>query len=94
MGCSCKDNRREIEDGKKLLAEFREMFIRRMTVDSEHHDRQKKDFNQAIFSYREDGSTYAVWSETDMEMVLRCFDDAIKDWRNSFCDVDGCTRRR
>ena len=77
-----------------MLSLFRELFITRMTVESDHNDRRKKDFNQAIFGYRDDGGTYAVWSETDMDMVLQCFDDAVKDWRNSFCDVDGCTRKR
>ena len=94
MGCNCKDSRQEIEAGKRLLGEFRELFIKRMTVDSEHHDARRRDFNQAIFGYRDDGSTYAVFNGTDMDMVLRCFDDAVKDWRKSFCDVEGCTRKR
>ena len=33
MGCNCKDSRREIEDGKKVIADLRELFIHRMTVD-------------------------------------------------------------
>lgn len=93
MGCNCKDNREAIADGKKTIKELRELFIKRMTIDSEHNDRRRKDFNQAIFGYREDGSTYAIWSETDMDMILQCFDDAAKDWRKSFCDVENCTRR-
>lgn len=112
MGCNCKDCRQEIESGRRMLAFFRELFIKRMTVDSNHHDRRRKDFNQAIFHYEDDktvdfwnkhcdkiglpkkeyGKTYAVWSEMDMDMVLRCFDDAVKDWRKSFCDVEDCKR--
>lgn len=114
MGCNCKDNREAIEDGKKLLAFFRKLFIARMTVDSDHNDRRRKDFNQAIFRYesREEvdawnrdcekyglskkryGQTYPVWSEMDMDMVLQCFDDAVKDWRDNFCDVENCNRKR
>ena len=76
-----------------LIALFRRLFIKRMTVDSKHNDRRRKDFNQAIFGYNEDGSTYPVWSEMDMDMVLQCFDDAVKDWRKSFCDAKNCTRK-
>lgn len=93
MGCNCKDNREAINEGNKNFAELRELFIKRMTVDSDHNDRRRKDFNQAIFGYNDDGSTYAVWSETDMDMVLQCFDDAVKDWRKSWCDVENCTRK-
>lgn len=51
MGCNCKDYQQEINEGKKLLAFFRKLFINRMTVDSNHNDRRQKDFNQAIFYY-------------------------------------------
>ena len=39
------------------------------------------------------GRTYAVWSEMDMDMVLYCFDNALKDWRKSFCDTKNCNRK-
>lgn len=93
MACNCKHMQQEIQEGKMLLAFFRKLFISRMTVDSEHNDRRRKDFNQAIFGYHDDGSTYACWSNMDMDMVLQCFDDAVKDWRKSFCDVENCTRK-
>ena len=113
MGCSCKDNREAIKEGKKNFTKLRELFIKRMTVDSDHNDRRRKDYNQAIFHYEDDesidfynrhcekvglskkeyGQTYAVWSEMDMDMVLKCFDDAVKDWCKSWCDVDNCTRK-
>jgi hypothetical protein len=103
----------EIQEGKMTLAFFRKLFINRMTVDSNHNDRRRKDYNQAIFHYEEDeevdswnaecekyglakkeyGKTYQVWSEMNMDMVLQCFDDAVKDWRKSFCDVENCTRK-
>ena len=93
MACNCKHMQQEIQEGKNQLAFFRELFIRRMTVDSDHNDRRRKDYNQAIFGYHDDGSTYACWSNMDMDMVLQCFDDAVKDWRKSFCDVENCTRK-
>lgn len=113
MACNCKHNHDEIQEGKKIIAELRELFIKRMTVDSVHNDRRRKDFNQAIFHYEDNesvdswnkdcekiglskkkyGQTYPVWSEMDMDMVLRCFDDATKDWRKTWCDVENCTRK-
>lgn len=58
---------------------LRKRFIKRMTEDSNTQDRRRKDFNQAIFGFNEDGSTYQCFCETDMGMVLQCFDDAIDD---------------
>ena len=54
------------------VEKLRELFIKRMTVDSEHHDRRRKDFNQAIFHYREDGSTYAVWNGMEWIWIWCC----------------------
>ena len=51
-----------------------------------------KDYNQAIFCDYGRGEHEAVWANTTMEMVLQCFDDAVKDWRKSFCDVKNCHR--
>ncbi|MBQ3543532.1 MAG: hypothetical protein IJA34_00845 [Lachnospiraceae bacterium] len=113
MACNCQHNRESINDGKEVIAILRELFIKRMTVDSDHNDRRRKDYNQAIFHYEDDdqvefwnkdcekyglpkkkyGQTYPVWSEIDMDMVLRCFDDAAKDWRKTWCDVENCTRK-
>lgn len=113
MGCNCKHNQQEIAEGKKNFAELRKLFIKRMTVDSDHSDRRRKDYNQAIFHYednesvdewnencekyglpkKEYGRTYQVWPEMDMDMVLQCFDNAVKDWRRTWCDVENCTRK-
>lgn len=93
MGCNCKDNREAINEGKKNFANLRELFIKRMTIDSEHNDRRRKDYNQAIFFDYGRGEHEAVWNRTTMEMVLQCFDDAVKDWINSFCDVKNCNRK-
>lgn len=114
MGCKCKHSREAIEQGLKYFEELKQLFIKRMTEDSETHDRRRKDFNQVIFHYYDEddircneeyrdkfsfvskinpGDTYAVWDEITMDMVLQCFDNAVKDWRKSWCDVDGCTRK-
>ncbi len=94
MGCNCKHNQREIAEGRKAINELRELFIQRMTVDSDHNDRRRKDYNQAIFcKFTEDGEHEQVFCGTTMEMVLQCFDDAVKDWRRSWCDVENCTRK-
>lgn len=64
------------------VSELRRLFIKRMTEDSETQDRRRKDYNQAIFGYCDDGiRTYQVWNEISLDMVLQCFDDAVKDWK-------------
>jgi hypothetical protein len=94
MGCNCKDFRQEIQDGKIVIEELRELFINRMTVDSDHNDRRRKDYNQAIFcKFTEDGEHEQIFCGTTMEMVLQCFDDAVKDWRRKFCDVKKCNKK-
>ena len=93
MGCNCKDNREAINEGKKNFANLRELFIKRMTIDSEHSDKRRKDYNQAIFCDYGRGEHEQVFCGTTMEMVLQCFDDAVKDWINSFCDVKNCNRK-
>lgn len=93
MSCSCVHNKEAIEEGLTNIAKLRTLFIKRMTEDSETQDARRREFNQAIFSYDDDGGTYAVWNNMDMDMVLRCFDDAVKDWRRTFCDVKDCRRK-
>ena len=100
MACNCKHNQQEIADGKKTIEELRELFIKRMTVDSDHSDRRRKDYNQAIFNWWEEDEaeadprkTFQCWAEMDMGMVLECFDNAVKDWRCTFCDVKSCNRK-
>lgn len=91
MACSCKHNQDEIIKAKKNFELLRELFIKRMTIDSDHNDRRRKDFNQAIFFY--DDYTHdhkQCFNGTNMEMVLQCFDDAVKDWRRGCCDVKNC----
>ena len=99
MACACKHNQEAITRGKKDFGELRELFIKRMTVDSDHHDRRRKDYNQAIFGWWEEdeleadpSKTFPCWTPMNMDMVLKCFDDAVKDWCKSFCDVDNCNR--
>ena len=100
MACSCKHNEKEIESFKSVIAELRELFVKRMTVDSDHKDRRKRDYNQAIFGWWErdeeeadPSKTFQCWSDMDMGMVLQCFDDAVGDWRRTWCDVETCRRK-
>lgn len=94
MGCNCKDNQEAINDGKKNFAELRELFIKRMTVDSDHNDRRRKDYNQAIFFFSDYTRDWKpCFDYTTMDMVLQCFDDAVKDWRKSWCNIENCTRK-
>jgi hypothetical protein len=113
MACNCKHSREDVERGTKEFEKLRELFIKRMTEDSETKDRRRRDYNQAIFIVEADeeidawnkdcskyglapkkyGATLPVWADMDMSMVLKCFDDAVKDWRKTFCDVEGCRRK-
>ena len=97
MACNCKHQKQEIENHKKEIEKLRRLFIRRMTVDSEHNDRRRKDYNQSIFGWADKNETdpsktFQCWADTDMAMVLQCFDDAVYDWRRTWCDVDNCRR--
>ena len=100
MACNCKHNEKEIENFKSVIAELRELFIKRMTVDSDHSNRRKRDYNQAIFGWWErdekeadPSKTFQCWSDMDMGMVLQCFDDAVGDWCRTWCDVETCRRK-
>lgn len=58
---------------------LRDEFLRFMTEDSETRDMRRKDYNQAIFN-AEDG--VAVWTRTNLNMVLDKFDKAVRSIRN------------
>lgn len=65
-----------------------------MSKDSDTTDRRRKDFNQAIFFWDDYHQEYLpVFYGTTMEMVLECFDNAVKDYRRSFCDTPNCKRK-
>ena len=83
---------KEIAEYRKQIHELRNCFIKRMTVDSETQDRRRKDYNEAIFFDNGEGEHKQVFCDTTMEMVLDCFDNAVKDWRRGFCDVENCNR--
>lgn len=53
---------------------LRAEFVRLLTVDGPTTDRRRKDYNQAIFD-PERG--YAIWTSTDLAMVLAKFDRAV-----------------
>jgi hypothetical protein len=56
--------------------ELRAEFLRLLTEDGPTHDRRRKDFNQAVF---DGGTGRAVFSGTDLDMVMEKFDKAIKN---------------
>lgn len=92
MACNCKHMAKEIAEYRQQIHELRNCFIKRMTVDSETQDRRRKDYNEAIFFDNGEGEYKQVFCDTTMEMVLDCFDNAVKDWRRGFCDVKNCNR--
>jgi hypothetical protein len=57
------------------IAALREAFLHYLTVDSETNDRRRKEYNRAIFD-AEKG--WAVYNGTDLAMVLKKFDRAVK----------------
>ena len=57
---------------------LREEFLRLLTVDSQTQDRRRRDYNQAIFAPEEAGG-WAVFNGTDLHMVMRAFDRAVKN---------------
>ena len=57
---------------------FKNLFLERLTKDSETQDSRKKEFNQAIFD-KDRG--YACFGETDLDMIIDKFDLAVKDYK-------------
>jgi hypothetical protein len=53
------------------VTRLRAEFLRLLTVNT-GRDRRRKNYNQAIF----DPSGYAIWSSTDLDMVMEKFDRA------------------
>lgn len=62
----------EVEFVRKLRAEF----VRLLTVDSETTDARRREYNQAIFMPAEDMGGIAIWTRTDLSMVMEKFDKA------------------
>jgi hypothetical protein len=56
--------------------QLREAFLKRLTVDSETKDMRRREFNQALFD-AEGG--WAVFVGTTLRMVMRAYDDAVRD---------------
>jgi hypothetical protein len=62
---------------------LRDEFVRLLTTDSPHRDRRRRDFNQAIFN-AEGG--WAIWSSTDLGMVMEKFDRAVRNTSSRSCE--------
>lgn len=56
-------------------ARLYEEFVRLLTTDSPHHDRRRRDFNQAVFMA--DGKP--VWTETTLDMITDKFEKAARN---------------
>lgn len=94
MSCNCIHHKEDIDRDKRCLEQFKKMFVKRMTKDSETNDKRRKDYNQAVFSYDVYKQEYRqAWNEVTLSMILRCFDDAVKDYRRIYCDVENCNRK-
>lgn len=63
-----------------MIDELRSEFLRLLTEDSETTDRRRRDFNQAIFRAPEG---WAIWSSTDLDMVMDKFDAAVRNLRRA-----------
>jgi hypothetical protein len=87
MACRCKHFAAKIKNDCRAIAKIREKFITRLTVDSPHHDKRKRDFNIAAF--RLDGGH--PLEEHLMGEVLLAFDNAASDYIKTYCDTPGCT---
>jgi hypothetical protein len=71
-----------IED--EFLAALRAAFLYKLTTDSTTRDRRRADFNTAIFDANEG---YAIWTETDLSMVMDAFENAVKFVRGTIYEV-------
>lgn len=60
----------------KNKRQFRKLFVKYLTQDSETQDMRCKDFNQAIF---DEDEGWACFVATDLRMVLDKFDMAVKE---------------
>lgn len=63
------------------MSALRDEFVRLLTVDSETHDRRRKDYNQALFMTSDDPyySGKQCWTSIDLDMVLEKFDKAVRN---------------
>jgi hypothetical protein len=59
------------------VAQLRAEFLRLLTEDSETKDRRRREFNQAIFASEDQGG-WAIWTSTDLDMVMEKFDRAAR----------------
>jgi hypothetical protein len=55
---------------------LRAEFLRLLTEDGPTQDRRRRDYNQAIFAPESQGG-YAIFSGTDLSMVMHIFDRAV-----------------
>ena len=59
----------------KEVEQLRALFLKYLTIDSETKDARRREFNQSIFDEKEG---WAVFTGTDLDMVMEKFDKAVK----------------
>lgn len=67
-----------------------------MACNCKHNQEAIEEFYKMIQEFRDMFIVRMVIQSrnlADIDNVLQCFDDAVKDYRRSFCDVDGCNRK-
>jgi len=94
IACNCKHAQIEIYQMRNIVYKMREFFYKRLTVDSEHHDARRKDFNQALFIPESDEYFPGApcWDRITVAMIMKAFDNAQQDYHNTFCDVKNYKR--
>jgi hypothetical protein len=89
MSCRCKHLSEAIQSAAAQADELRGLFIKRLTVDSQCRDRRKRGFNQSLF-HPQNGLPH--WNRIDLDMVMDAYDNAVKDYRRTFCDTESCRK--
>jgi hypothetical protein len=88
MSCSCKNLSEAIQSAAAQAEELRALFIKRLTVNSPHRDGRKHSFNQALFNPEGE----LLYRSIDLGVILIAYDNAVKDYRRTFCDDESCRK--
>ncbi len=92
MSCNCKHMQAEIKGGYEVIGEFRELFIKRMTVSGKTRDRRRNDYNMPIFFDRDGKGNYVqcpfceITTDTPTNYCPECGTDMKKEVKHN--DID------
>ena len=81
--------RRETEtlEFENQMNALRLLFWERLTKDSTHNDRRRKDYNQALFGHWDDESPedekswFQYFRQMTPQMIMEKYDEAVSDWK-------------